>query len=258
MMRNVYLLFMFLFLCTEVPGQGVQDTVPSGKLDTIVLYSYNKHGKLDGTTTWIGTNFHFSEDYYILGEPPTYYDTLEAFDFGTVYIREFDEDGKLKEETKQERGEDVFTRYYYYTDSVFGYTQFNSLDKIVNTKSYTYEFWPDSTPRIIGYSEKLKREGRYQTFYSNGNRQCDCFYRNGERDSLQTMYHENGQMQWKLLYKDGKPWEVFINLDVRGSELEKGTLKDGNGTLLIYDDDGKLLYTNYYKRGKLKDTVEAQ
>ena len=43
---------------------------------------------------------------------------------------------------------------------------------------------------------------------------------------------------------------MLTNFDKNGNSMEKGTLKDGNGTLFLYDENGKLTTIEYYKNGR--------
>ncbi|MGA2624483.1 MAG: hypothetical protein ABSF91_11560 [Bacteroidota bacterium] len=62
-------------------------------------------------------------------------------------------------------------------------------------------------------------------------------------------FHENGKLWSERLIKDGRMWSVLNNFDKNGKSVETGTLKDGNGTLYIYDEDGKLLSIDNYLHG---------
>lgn len=73
-----------------------------------------------------------------------------------------------------------------------------------------------------------------------------------------TFYFPDGNVWSKRYYKDGIPWTVISNYDATGSPVEMGTLKDGNGSLFIYDLDGSLLEIQYYESGKLIKTEKSK
>ncbi len=224
------------------------------KTDTVMIREYDKEGRLTETRTWIGENFKYTDSYYLEGDSVvTQWDTIEAMMElpGVVYIRAYGEDGILKREVKEENNLPVYTRYYEFYDTLFSYTEFKDNGKVVNATYDYYEFYSDSTVRIISHFEKTRQDGRHQTFYRNGNRQCDCFYRKGERDSLQKMYYPNGQLKQYIIYSDGKPWEILFIYAPDGSNLEMGTLKDGNGTLYLYDDNGVFESVWEFRKGKV-------
>lgn len=66
-----------------------------------------------------------------------------------------------------------------------------------------------------------------------------------------SQYHENGKLWGELQFKDGLPWEVFSNYNNQGMPVEKGTLKNGDGSLFLYNADGKLREIEYYQKGIL-------
>ena len=63
------------------------------------------------------------------------------------------------------------------------------------------------------------------------------------------VFYENGNPKVTLFYKNGSLMEVNSYFDKDGNKLDKGTLKNGNGTLKEYDENGKLLNTKIYENG---------
>ena len=53
-----------------------------------------------------------------------------------------------------------------------------------------------------------------------------------------------------VFYADGKLISIISCFDGNGKQLDKGTLKDGNGTLNLYDIDGNLLEVQNFKDGE--------
>lgn len=64
--------------------------------------------------------------------------------------------------------------------------------------------------------------------------------------------YENGQLWSERVYKNGMPWTVISNYVQNGNSQEKGSLKDGDGSLYIYDEKSKLLEIRYFKTGKIE------
>lgn len=61
-------------------------------------------------------------------------------------------------------------------------------------------------------------------------------------------------MQWcQLIWKDGLLWGVKGNWNNKGERQDPGTLKDGTGTLIFYNEDGSFLKKYYYKDGILQN-----
>ncbi|MFH2143303.1 MAG: S1C family serine protease [Bacteroidota bacterium] len=64
-------------------------------------------------------------------------------------------------------------------------------------------------------------------------------------------YYPDGKFWSERIYKNGIPWSVISNLNSLGINQEKGTLYEGNGTLIIYDEKGKMIEKREYLNGKL-------
>jgi len=62
--------------------------------------------------------------------------------------------------------------------------------------------------------------------------------------------YPNGSLWSEVIYKNGIPWEVISNFDPNGNAQDKGSLKNGNGELFIYDETGKKEVVQYFKNGK--------
>jgi antitoxin component YwqK of YwqJK toxin-antitoxin module len=99
------------------------------------------------------------------------------------------------------------------------------------------------------YSSQGDLEGPHMTFYPDGNPEKEMNFKNGALDGTFKAYYDNRQLKQEWVYKDGKLWEVVQSNTKKGKSLSPGTLKDGNGTVLTYNDTGKLLSTVSYKNG---------
>lgn len=84
-------------------------------------------------------------------------------------------------------------------------------------------------------------------------------YQNGHRAGVGVWYHPNkttSQVRQKALYKydandvNGLRWEIIEINDYNGNPLPKGTLKNGNGTWISYDDKDKPTIITTYQNGK--------
>lgn len=105
---------------------------------------------------------------------------------------------------------------------------------------------------------KLKQEmtiengilnGPGKKFYEDGKPQEEIFFTNGELDKTRKYYHPNGQLWIEQEYKIGLHWNVISNYDEKGNKRDAGTLKNGNGTVIFYNDDGTVRETVSYKDG---------
>lgn len=90
-------------------------------------------------------------------------------------------------------------------------------------------------------------------FYNElGNITAKVPYLNYCRDGKAEWFYNNGKLKEAAIYKysetakpKGLRWEILISYDENGKERDKGTLKNGNGTWITYDDNGKASTTEY-------------
>jgi antitoxin component YwqK of YwqJK toxin-antitoxin module len=75
------------------------------------------------------------------------------------------------------------------------------------------------------------------------------FVSNGILDGSFINYHTNGQRWNEIIYKEGKAMEVLFNYDRAGKPQNKGTLKNGNGTIIRYDEEGKEIEVMNFSNG---------
>lgn len=94
-----------------------------------------------------------------------------------------------------------------------------------------------------------------KSFYENGKIKTISHYKNGMYDGMMLFFHQNGKLWSERLYKNGIPYTVISNFNVDGIPVEKGTLKEGNGTLYIYSHAGSLLRIEQYQNQKRIDVV---
>ena len=176
-------------------------------------------------------------------------DTLFSKNFDTMTVRKFDRKGKLKWEDIYYGGELRILKFWYYQKHSYGYyLNYNNKKKPIIT--YRKEFYPNGKLKAEGSTLKNKPHGKYKSYYPNGNTQFDCEYIYGKQEGRQLVYFENGRVWSEIIFKDGKMWEVKSNFNPSGKPMEKGTLKDGNGTRYVYDETGVLLEIEHYKEGK--------
>lgn len=100
-----------------------------------------------------------------------------------------------------------------------------------------------------------KKEGAFVSYYSNGNIEFATYCKQNKIVGIANYYYHNGQLQETLIYnpntkdKESLPWQSAAHYTIDGKKLNPGTLKDGNGTRLLYFDDGELYYIITYKNG---------
>ena len=172
--------------------------------------------------------------------------------------------------------EGYFSEYFYEADSYSINPKLNFTGSYKNGKKhgdFTY-YSPEGTPQFVeiwenGTFKKLKNiynrqtnsvsaEGTGEAVVYNefGLLSIKTNYEKGHRSGITEWYHKNGKLKQKVLYKrnpddpEGLRWEILEVNDKNGNPLPKGTLKNGNGTIINYDENGKPLKTITYQNGK--------
>ncbi|MBI3502372.1 MAG: hypothetical protein HY063_11315 [Bacteroidetes bacterium] len=131
-----------------------------------------------------------------------------------------------------------------------------SVYKIENEKAILREeYFPAGwikakyTDTIIGG----KKLNGFETFYPNKKTKSKGFYFNDELDGDYKYFHTNGKPWSERIYKEGKLVEVTCNYDAMGNSSDKGTMKNGNGTLILYDEEGLPTDTEKYVNGEKQE-----
>lgn len=83
-------------------------------------------------------------------------------------------------------------------------------------------------------------------FYENGKLRQLSHLKDGQQEGLTIFYHANGELWSERIYKNGVPFTVISNYNLYGDVVEKGTLKNGNGSLYIYKSDGSCACIEQY------------
>lgn len=91
-------------------------------------------------------------------------------------------------------------------------------------------------------------------------------FNNGKLHGVYSEQYYNGVIACEIEFRNNKPWTSISAHDITGRTLNPGTLHEGNGTLIVYDDSGKVKsefeYQNQLIYGKMLhynykgDTIE--
>jgi antitoxin component YwqK of YwqJK toxin-antitoxin module len=92
--------------------------------------------------------------------------------------------------------------------------------------------------------------GTGKKYYEDGTIQEIAEFRAGAFDGTRKYYYPNGQLWIEQIYKNGKSWKVVANYTAKGQKREAGTLKDGNGTIIFYNEDGSVREVISYVNGE--------
>lgn len=93
-------------------------------------------------------------------------------------------------------------------------------------------------------------DGPYVGYYPDGRIEEQFVRVKGELDGAYRYYHPNGQLWIERIYDRGRTMNVTGSYDPQGVARDKGTLKDGNGTVKFYDETGKLYSVVTFQDGK--------
>lgn len=91
--------------------------------------------------------------------------------------------------------------------------------------------------------------GQAQSFYPNGNLKESLSYNKGESNDIYKYYYENGQLWIEKEFNNGLLLNVKASFDSKGNPREIGNIKDGNGTVNYYTEDGKIYSIHTFKDG---------
>lgn len=91
--------------------------------------------------------------------------------------------------------------------------------------------------------------GPAKTFYESGVVAEEVNFENAEFNGTRRYFYPDGKVWIEELYKEGKHWTVIANYDASGKKRNPGTLKNGNGTLILYNEDGTVRETATYING---------
>lgn len=94
------------------------------------------------------------------------------------------------------------------------------------------------------------REGKMTLYYDNGKVELETFFVNDQYHGQWKYYFPNGQLWTLREYVNGLIWNVVVNNDFQGNKKFAGTLKNGNGSLMSYNDDGTMKAIEMFKGGK--------
>jgi antitoxin component YwqK of YwqJK toxin-antitoxin module len=92
-------------------------------------------------------------------------------------------------------------------------------------------------------------QGLTQRYYETGILKEEMPFKNGTFHGIRKYYHPNGKLMSIEEYKDGKPWNALGGYTDKGVKRNQGTLKNGTGTLIYYDENGAVETTMHFVNG---------
>jgi antitoxin component YwqK of YwqJK toxin-antitoxin module len=114
------------------------------------------------------------------------------------------------------------------------------------------DYYADGKIRLVKTYINDTLQGAYTAYYENGTILETGNFHDGLRDGKILTYHDNGKIWVEIEYLDASIMNIKMNLDKNGLALDKGTLKNGNGTLINYDEEGKPVSIRHFIYGELQ------
>lgn len=97
-----------------------------------------------------------------------------------------------------------------------------------------------------------KSSGTIRRYYETGTIEETQEVKNGRADGVRKNYYPNGQLSTEQVFKAGKNWEMRSSFTPQGKRRKAGTLRNGNGTIIFYNEDGSVKEVKSYVNGVVK------
>lgn len=110
-------------------------------------------------------------------------------------------------------------------------------------------YYPSGKKWLVCQYNMGMKEGVQMEYYENGKKMMQSTFHDSREIGTRITWHSNGIVWQEKEVVEGAAWTVFYNNDMNGKPQDKGTLKDGTGTLTRYDEKGNLLFTYEFKNG---------
>lgn len=107
--------------------------------------------------------------------------------------------------------------------------------------------------RQLGHFTYGQQTGTWRFFHPNGNKEGVGELIKGKRNGIWTWYHPNETLFTEREWDHGKLINIYSCFDDQGSKLNPGTLKNGTGTMIMYNPKGMVLDTYTYINGEYRD-----
>jgi antitoxin component YwqK of YwqJK toxin-antitoxin module len=99
----------------------------------------------------------------------------------------------------------------------------------------------------------MVRDGPFVEWHQNGRKKREGNYEEGSFHGFQTKWYENGQKQFQENWNEGQIWDA-VAWKPNGEKCSRTNLKNGNGVLFFYFENGNKKTEEKRKNGKLDGT----
>jgi antitoxin component YwqK of YwqJK toxin-antitoxin module len=111
------------------------------------------------------------------------------------------------------------------------------------------EWYRNGQKKVEGNWKEGKENGLVTLWSENGQKSGEYNWKDGIQDGLTTTWYENGQKSGEYNWKDDK-LVTATRWKPNGKKCDITALKDGNGTVLVYSNDGKESSRHTFINGK--------
>lgn len=162
--------------------------------------------------------------------------------------------GKLHgEEVNYTTDEKVFSRIKYRKGKFKKYTYYDSLGNVLSEgKKYQVAYDQYGYKYFEGkHRGKHGRDGKWITYWKNGNVEEEKTYEKGTLIGPMKWYHTNGELKGECTYKEGYLDGYYARYYINGEVEIEGYYRDGDkvGTWKEYRNDGSIAEEYYYSGG---------
>jgi antitoxin component YwqK of YwqJK toxin-antitoxin module len=228
----------------EVIEEGSYQVVDNAPMKTTSMYLFYGEGKFDNDLRTGDWRIFVIEDKTfrkILSRTLTYRKGIPEGPFKYYYP-----DGKTAQEGFYKAGLiEGPSSMLYPNGKVFG-KQIFVAGKKHGRQEYLYQ---DGKLHFFYDYKNGLRDGAYEAYYPDG-KVKESFHNIADSiDGVYRYYYPSGQVWTEKIYKNGRIVNITGTYDKNGKERDKGTLKDGNGYINYYTEDGKIYSVVTYKDG---------
>lgn len=84
------------------------------------------------------------------------------------------------------------------------------------------------------------RNGMARGFYEDGKVMEEVHFEDDKFHGTRKYFYPNGQLWIEQVYNKGLSWTVISNFNAKGERRDAGSLREGNGTIIYYNEDGSV------------------
>lgn len=126
----------------------------------------------------------------------------------------------------------------------------NELDFLGNSHEYIkHELYPNGKVKRTVTLRNGVLDGVARSYYQDKRLMEEVNFKRGKFHGPRKYYYPNGQLWTEEIFKDGLDWRIISNFTAEGNPRDPGTLKDGNGTIIFYHEDGRIREVSTYFNG---------